>query len=264
MLCERSKQTLKQFKVEGLYIVCTIDIAKDTKYTQVLKVWDLLPLEQIPKLAERLDSMFSVYTDNFIKCCKVKFQNRNNLELPNSWAISREIVRYMKPSNNESRSEPTGNYTVDGRSYAENSKVNDSLLNMKFYALSSGVVNHLLSDRDGRELELPFEVTDEEMEIIIFPKSSFILGRSGTGKTTVLTMKLFKKEQCQHIASEGFYAAEGSASADANQKNEIAECSGSKGGDVLRQLFVTVSPKLCYAVKQQVSQLKRCVETSTV
>ena len=183
------------------------------------------------------------------------------MEIPNSWATSREIVRYKKASNDESGSESTGN-TVDGRSYAENSKVNESLLNMKFYALSSGVVNHLLSDRDGRELELPFEVTDEEMEIIIFPKSSFILGRSGTGKTTVLTMKLIKKEQCQHIASEGFYAAESGTSVDANQKNEIVECSGSKGGDVLRQLFVTVSPKLCYAVKQQVSQLKRCAKAS--
>ncbi|KAM7463331.1 hypothetical protein LguiA_031452 [Lonicera macranthoides] len=256
MLCEGSKQTLKQFKVEGLYIVCTIDIVKDTKYIQVLKVWDLLPLEEIPKLAKRLDSIFSMYTDDFINCCKVKFQDGNNLEIPNSWPTSRDIVRYKKPCKNEIGSESSGN-TVDGRSYAENSKVSESLLNMKFYALSSGVVNHLLSDRDGRELELPFEVTDEEMEIIIFPKSSFILGRSGTGKTTVLTMKLFKKEQCQHIASEGFYAAESGTSMDANQKNEIVECSGSKVQDVLRQLFVTVSPKLCYAVKQQVSQLKR-------
>ena len=75
LLCERSKQTLKQFKVEGLYIVCTIDIVKDTKYIQVLKVWDLLPLEEIPKLEKRLDSIFSMYTDDFINCCKVKFQD---------------------------------------------------------------------------------------------------------------------------------------------------------------------------------------------
>lgn len=75
MLCERSKQTLKQFKVEGIYIVCTIDIVKDTKYIQVLKVWDLLPLEEIPKLEKRLDSIFSMYTDDFINCCKVKFQD---------------------------------------------------------------------------------------------------------------------------------------------------------------------------------------------
>ena len=43
------------------------------------------------------------------------------------------------------------------------------------------------------------------MEIIYFDKSSFILGRSGTGKTTVLVRKLFQKEQLYHIASEGFH-----------------------------------------------------------
>ena len=65
---------------------------------------------------------------------------------------------------------------------------------MKFYSLSSVVVSHLLSDRNSDELELPFEVSDEEHDIILFPRSTFVLGRSGTGKTTVLTIKLLKKE----------------------------------------------------------------------
>lgn len=181
------------------------------------------------------------------------------LEVPKTWATSNDIIRYKNLNNGELGSDSSCN-EIEGRSYVENSRVNESLLLMKFYSLSSGVVNHLLSDRDGRELDLPFEVTDEEMEIILFGKSSFILGRSGTGKTTVLTMKLFQKEQCHFIASEGCCVAESSTVMDVNQKNELSKCIGESKEVVLRQLFVTVSPKLCYAVKQHVSQLKRCVQ----
>ena len=67
--CGSSSMILKKFKVERLYIVCTNDIAKNA---QVLKIWDILPLEDIPKLINRLDSIFSRYTDEFINLCKEK------------------------------------------------------------------------------------------------------------------------------------------------------------------------------------------------
>ena len=78
-ICESSSQILKQFKVEGLYIVCAndivkewSDIAKELRYSQVLKIWDILPTEDIPKLVKRLDSMFGKYTVHFINCCQEK------------------------------------------------------------------------------------------------------------------------------------------------------------------------------------------------
>nr|GMC52182.1 uncharacterized protein LOC109161799 isoform X3 [Ipomoea batatas]GME21249.1 uncharacterized protein LOC109161799 isoform X3 [Ipomoea batatas] len=139
---------------------------------------------------------------------------------------------------------------------------------MKFYALSSGIVNHLLSDNHGEEIDIPFEVTDEEKELIQSGRSSFILGRSGTGKTTVLTMKLIQKEQLHQLALGGVmrvetneiskYAGESSFS-----RAEIAMMSQSEAEakkPTLRQLFVTVSPKLCFAVKKQVSNLKCFVD----
>ncbi|KAL2501510.1 uncharacterized protein Fot_35358 [Forsythia ovata] len=101
------------------------------------------------------------------------------------------------------------------------------------------VVKHLLSAPDGRELDLPFEVTDEEREIILFPRSCFILGRSGTGKTTVSTMKLYWKMEQLGFVSDGFSP---------NLRSDVT---------FLHQIFITVSPKLCYAVKQHVSRLRR-------
>lgn len=143
---------------------------------------------------------------------------------------------------------------VESSQYMENSKVNDSLLLMKFYALSSGVVKHLLTTTDGSEIEIPFEVTDNEREIIMFPRSAFILGRSGTGKTTVLTMKLIQKEQQHYISKQGLDDC--MAEKQRTDGNAKANIEASNEGD-LKQVFVTVSPKLCSAIKNHISRLER-------
>lgn len=165
------------------------------------------------------------------------------LEIPKCWDSSHEIVRY-KINSDDGFVSSSDNNTVQGRSYAENSRVNDSLLLMKFYPLSSVVVNHLLSDQEGKNLDLPFEVTDEEMEIILYDKSSFILGRSGTGKTTVLTMKLYQREQHHYIVSEGYCINDSNNAMNLNQKAEPSECKEVSKQLVLRQLFVTESKTL--------------------
>ena len=79
VVCESSSQILKQFRVEGLYIVCAndivkewSDIAKELRYFQVLKIWYIAPIEDIPKLVKRLDSMFGKYTDDFSNHCQEK------------------------------------------------------------------------------------------------------------------------------------------------------------------------------------------------
>ena len=170
------------------------------------------------------------------------------LEIPKSWSTSFDIVRIKKLDNHENGIDQSG-CAADGKSYVENARVGESLMLMKFYSLSSGIVTHLLSNHDGGELDLPFEVSDQELEIIIFPRSTFVLGRSGTGKTTVLTMKLFQKEKLHHMARELLY-----------EEKEVEGTAAGMKENVLHQLFVTVSPKLCYAVKQHVSHLKRCVD----
>lgn len=99
--------------------------------------------------------------------------------VPISWERSTEITKFKTLDNNGNEAELSG---CDQRIYVENSKVEESLLLMKFYSLSSVVISHLLSDRISDEFDLPFEVSDEEYDIIFFPKSTFVLGRSGTGK----------------------------------------------------------------------------------
>ena len=116
----------------------------------------------------------------------------SDLEVRKSWPPDLEIPRFKDLSNTDAESDLVGDAS-DGRSYVENLQVSESLLLMKFYSLSSGVVNHYLSDREGGKLDLPFEVTDQEMEIILYQRSTFIRGWLGTGKTTVGEVPLVVK-----------------------------------------------------------------------
>lgn len=166
--------------------------------------------------------------------------------VPKTWPSSSAVLQYKNLGEVKSE-EDLDAVSSDGKSYVENTKVSDSLLLMKFYSLSSGVVKNLLSYCNGKEIVLPFELTNQEEEIIHFDRSSFILGRSGTGKTTVLTMKLFQNEQLYHIASEGYHEVQSNLSTVAKD-------------DILRQIFVTISPKLCYTVKEHVARLQRSVK----
>ena len=70
--CEKSSQIIKKFKVNGYYVICTIDIIKEGEYMQVMKVWDILTLEEIPKLTKRLEGVFAAYTDDYINRCTAK------------------------------------------------------------------------------------------------------------------------------------------------------------------------------------------------
>ncbi|XP_051116744.1 uncharacterized protein LOC127241644 [Andrographis paniculata] len=227
---------VKKLAVAKHYILCTIDLTKESYYKQVLKVWDICPEAGVPKVLPLLEGILAMLTDDFISHCNEKLIE-GTLEVPKTWWKAKDIIRYKNASDANSNDSKSAS-AADCPSCVENSKVNESLLLMKFYSLSPAIVNHLLSDSKDQEVDLPFDVTDEEREIIEFCRSSFILGRSGTGKTTILTMKIFKKLQQYCIVSQDF------------------QTSGGSRDNVLRQLFVTVSPKLCYAVRKHVSRLK--------
>jgi type IV secretory pathway ATPase VirB11/archaellum biosynthesis ATPase len=50
------------------------------------------------------------------------------------------------------------------------------------------------------DIEVPFTLSQEEQDLVEMPMSSlFILGRSGTGKTTVLIFRMFFIQQVCHI-----------------------------------------------------------------
>ena len=72
-----SSQLLEQYKVKGLlHLVWTVDILKENSYyIQILNVWDILPLSEMPNLASQLDDLFENYTVDKMNRCKHKCLN---------------------------------------------------------------------------------------------------------------------------------------------------------------------------------------------
>lgn len=67
-------ELLEQYKVaDQLNLAWTVDIVKDNShYTQVIKIWDVLPGFRIPNLAKNLSILFEKYTVDFMNSCKYK------------------------------------------------------------------------------------------------------------------------------------------------------------------------------------------------
>ena len=69
---EISTKILKQYKIGTYYILCSVDICKELWYIQTLKVWEILPLQDIPKMIRRLEHIFQMYTEDYISRCSKK------------------------------------------------------------------------------------------------------------------------------------------------------------------------------------------------
>ncbi|XP_060669321.1 uncharacterized protein LOC132800210 isoform X2 [Ziziphus jujuba] len=81
---------LECYRVDNqLHLAWFIDIApmdNSHYYTQVVKVWDILPLSAVQKLADQLDVMFGNYTVDKMNRCKHKF-TEGNLVVPMKWPM---------------------------------------------------------------------------------------------------------------------------------------------------------------------------------
>ncbi|XP_059451311.1 uncharacterized ATP-dependent helicase C29A10.10c-like [Corylus avellana] len=83
-----SSQVLEIYRVdEQLNLVWTVDILKeDSHHIQVMKVWDVLPLSDIPRLAKQLDILFGSYTVDKMHRCKHRCVE-GSLVVPKRWPV---------------------------------------------------------------------------------------------------------------------------------------------------------------------------------
>ncbi|XP_073289051.1 uncharacterized protein [Primulina huaijiensis] len=84
-----SSQLMQLYGVKGqLKLIWTTDILQDdhSTETQVIKIWDVLPKTEIPKLSKKLDHVIGNYTLNPINRCLRK-RVEGELTLPMTWAM---------------------------------------------------------------------------------------------------------------------------------------------------------------------------------
>ncbi|EKM60418.1 uncharacterized protein PHACADRAFT_189549 [Phanerochaete carnosa HHB-10118-sp] len=104
-------------------------------------------------------------------------------------------------------------------------ELNDLLCSEKFVPFSQAFLNGTFSDK---EVHRPFHMSVQEQAITEHPGSCFVLGRSGTGKTTTIVFKMINMERAW-----------------CNLKEDLAEATPQ-----LRQLFLTQSRVLAEKVEE--------------
>ena len=61
----------KVYKVWDLYLVWTTDVKKTERtYSQIIRIWDLLSQQNVARTVQRLENLFSMYTDDYLDHCK--------------------------------------------------------------------------------------------------------------------------------------------------------------------------------------------------
>ncbi|PQP95026.1 putative helicase senataxin [Prunus yedoensis var. nudiflora] len=81
-----SAELLETYEVnELLYLIWSVEIHKqNSDFVQVMKIWDIVPLSDIPKLTERLDIIFGSYTVDKMNRCKHRCFDGVTV-VPNRW-----------------------------------------------------------------------------------------------------------------------------------------------------------------------------------
>jgi hypothetical protein len=141
-----------------------------------LKVWDVSSNESnLRKTIRQITSVLKSYSLEYIARCSVQQKNSDNKFEPQFWRVDRDFVWYKSK---------TGHTLGDAD--LERSSIESAAVLTKFYPLSSGVARLLMMKAERqRDMELPFEMSQEEEKIVRHVGSMLVLGRSGTGNSSL-------------------------------------------------------------------------------
>ncbi|KDN37507.1 hypothetical protein RSAG8_10106, partial [Rhizoctonia solani AG-8 WAC10335] len=177
-----------------LRIVYQIDIDTDVKRQssrQIIKIYGVYTHAQMDN---RLWSLVSHYHASrrgkeYRDQCSARETARtpgNNVTLP---------FEFPCPEDDETPKEPQ----LDVNSGTDHSMNDDDLSAVrsvvvfeKFMLMSKSLVKSIVDDLDGAHV---FQVSAKEKEVIYYDSASFVLGRSGTGKTTCIVFKMLGIER---------------------------------------------------------------------
>ncbi|CAE7234107.1 unnamed protein product [Rhizoctonia solani] len=212
-----------------LRIVYQIDIDTDVKRQsakQIIKIYGIYTHAQMDK---RLWSLVSYYHASrrgkeYHDQCTARKTARtpgNNVTLPSEFLFLNESEDPTEPQC-DVHSESNLDYAMND----EDLSAVRSVVFEKSMLMSKNLVKSLVDDSDGAHV---FQVSPKEKEVIYYDSASFVLGRSGTGKTTCIVFKMLGIER---MFEEGEEAKP-------------------------RQIFITQSPALAQKVQDYYSSLIR-------
>ncbi|PPQ98969.1 hypothetical protein CVT24_003465 [Panaeolus cyanescens] len=104
------------------------------------------------------------------------------------------------PAREEEDEEKDDTLPISGSVPQDNNELHSLITLEKYVALSKDVLDSIQSDRDAA---FPFELSRYEKKIVQYPASCYVLGRSGTGKTTTMLYKMLWVEKAYRMHTGG-------------------------------------------------------------
>ncbi|RHZ88681.1 hypothetical protein Glove_21g295 [Diversispora epigaea] len=211
----------------GLRIIWQIDhgfSVRSLLFSQHVKIWAITDnQEQINSILKKLETVHKVYNEEHKRRCEFQQMSKNSVILPMFFSDELET----KFIGNDQEVE------VDEEQLLE---VHRMLITNKFSPLSKNLIKSLVLNGPN----FTFQVSKTEHEIINYPTSAIVIGRSGTGKTTSIMFRQISSYQI-------------------DQLNITSSLNGYCENFHKRQIFITVSYNLCRRVEKYFNGLLEAV-----
>lgn len=174
-------------------LVYQIDCMQDYDSESQVQVIKIFGVYTHAKLDKRLWDSMSIQLaskgDEYIKRCRVRRR------------LAKDETTFV-PATFPEIEEPTQTTAAAPRIPQEDlDQIHSLLVLEKTYSLSKELINSVIA---GVSLMLPFDMPPHEQRIVDHQGSCYVIGRSGTGKTTTMVFKMLKVERNFYIRNE-FY-----------------------------------------------------------
>jgi superfamily I DNA/RNA helicase len=229
---ERLQGVLHVHRVLQYRLIWSVDVDRK-KHEQCLCLWDVVQTSEVVVAVRRVTRVLSTYSSAYLERCA---QKQSTPSLCARAANVSHHPAHWKPDKDFTWLRDSGSAaTVDATAGAklERGSIGTSAVLTKIYRLNSNVARLFTSSNSFASIELPFKMSNKEEAIVRHQGSLLVLGRSGTGKTTVILHRMLLLREHHRLIVEQGDAAVDSAPPTA-----------------CRQLLVTASPILCEAIRR--------------
>jgi len=171
---------------------------------QIIKLWALLPKNMVFAFVRRLEGGLRQYSSQYLERCKLVhcpgLNSSNSISTTTPGIISGRRGNSLLIGSSRAPVLPKpflsgGSFIWWARDEAaareggvsqflEHANPDESIGLQKFFTLQSAEASLLCRAPPGAELELLFELNEEEKQIMNYERTLFVQGRSGTGKVS--------------------------------------------------------------------------------
>ncbi|KAI9094369.1 hypothetical protein DFS34DRAFT_247146 [Phlyctochytrium arcticum] len=208
------------------------------EYVQVIKIWAVSDMNKSARAVEHIKGIICNLADDLVTRC----EKPDKLTTSKSGVVTTtQYIPKKFPREDRISFYKAAEAATEGTIINTGDDETDPASYMKSYLLDSQIIT-LLTGGNMADINLPFQMSDDEHRILQYPTSLMIVGRSGTGKTTVMIQKMHARNLALGSVPD-------------LQESLMRHAAGP------RQLMVTLSSQLCLKMKEYYDKM---LNTATV